>query len=162
MSRTNETRHIKQHKTYKCKCRLDASVWNNRQRWNDDKCRGECKKLIDKGVCDKGYAWNPKNCECECDFGEYLYYENCKCRKRLIYKLMEECNESIDEKKLTEIALFEYKNQCACYYTVFIFLAVIALAISIGSGAYFVYCKYMNRNKGNVSIYDYIYHAKSY
>ena len=94
----------------KCKCRLDASVWNNRQRWNDDKCRGECKKLIDKCVCDKGYAWNPKNCACECDFGEYLDYENCKCRKRLIYKLMEECNESIDEKKLTEIALFEYKN----------------------------------------------------
>ena len=44
--------------------------------------------MIDKGVCDKGYAWNPKNCECECDFGEYLDYENCKCRKRLIYKLM--------------------------------------------------------------------------
>ena len=26
MSRTNETRHIKWHETYKCKCRLDASV----------------------------------------------------------------------------------------------------------------------------------------
>ena len=26
MSRTNETRHIKWHKTCKCKCRLDASV----------------------------------------------------------------------------------------------------------------------------------------
>ena len=26
MSRTNETRHIKWHKTSKCKCRLDASV----------------------------------------------------------------------------------------------------------------------------------------
>ena len=26
MSRTNETRHIKQHETCKCKCRLDASV----------------------------------------------------------------------------------------------------------------------------------------
>ena len=29
MSRTNETRHIKQHEMYKCKCRLDASVFNN-------------------------------------------------------------------------------------------------------------------------------------
>ena len=38
MSRTNETRHIKWHETYKCKCRLDASVCNNKQRWNDDKC----------------------------------------------------------------------------------------------------------------------------
>ena len=28
MSRTNETRHIKWHKTWKCKCRLDASICN--------------------------------------------------------------------------------------------------------------------------------------
>ena len=34
MSRTNETRHIKWHKTCKCKCRLDASICNNKQRWN--------------------------------------------------------------------------------------------------------------------------------
>ena len=38
MSRTNETRHTKWHETCKCKCRLDASVCNNKQRWNDDKC----------------------------------------------------------------------------------------------------------------------------
>ena len=46
MSRTNETRHIKWHETCKCKCRLDASVCNNKQRWNNDKCRCECKELI--------------------------------------------------------------------------------------------------------------------
>ena len=56
MSRTNETRQIKWHETCKCKFRLDASVFNNKQRWNDDKFRRECKYLIDKGVCDKGYA----------------------------------------------------------------------------------------------------------
>ena len=39
---------IKWHETYKCECRLDASVCNNKQRWNDDKCRCECKVLIDK------------------------------------------------------------------------------------------------------------------
>ena len=31
MSKTNETRHIEWHKTCKCKCRLDASVCNNKQ-----------------------------------------------------------------------------------------------------------------------------------
>ena len=31
ISRTNETRHIKLHKTCKCKCRLDASICNNKQ-----------------------------------------------------------------------------------------------------------------------------------
>ena len=29
VSRTNETRHIKRHKTCKCRCTLDASVCNN-------------------------------------------------------------------------------------------------------------------------------------
>ena len=48
MSRTNETRHIKWHKTCKCRCKLDASVCNNKQRWSEDKCRCECKELIDK------------------------------------------------------------------------------------------------------------------
>ena len=43
MPRTNETRHIKWHETCKYKCRLDASVCNNKQRWNNDKCRCECK-----------------------------------------------------------------------------------------------------------------------
>ena len=76
MSRTNEARHMEWHKRYKCKCRLDASVCNNKQTWNEDKCRCECKELIDKGICDKRFIWNPNNCEYECDkscdVGEYL------------------------------------------------------------------------------------------
>ena len=55
ISRTNEAKHIEQHETCKCKCRLDAIVCNNKQRWNKNKCRCECKELIDKGVCDKGF-----------------------------------------------------------------------------------------------------------
>ena len=51
MSRTNETRHIERHETCSCKCRLDASVCNNKKCWYDDKCRCKCKELIDKGVC---------------------------------------------------------------------------------------------------------------
>ena len=66
-SRTNKTRHVKWHETCKCKCRLDSSVCNNKQRWNDNKCRCECKELIDKGICEKGFIWNPSNCECEFD-----------------------------------------------------------------------------------------------
>ena len=58
---------MKRHETCKRICRLDASVCNNKQLWNDDKCRCECKELIDKGGCDRGYIWNSSNCECECD-----------------------------------------------------------------------------------------------
>ena len=67
MSRSNETRHIEWHQTCKCKCRLNASVFNNKQRYNEDRCRCQCKELIDKGVCDKGFIWNRRNCKCECD-----------------------------------------------------------------------------------------------
>ena len=55
MSRINETRNIISHETCKCTCRLSASVCNNRQRWNEGKCRCECKELIDKGICDKEF-----------------------------------------------------------------------------------------------------------
>ena len=85
MSRTNEIRHIEWHETCKCKCRLDACVCNNKQRWNDDKSRGECKELIDKGICNKGSVWNPSYCEYECDrscdIGECLDYENYNWKK---------------------------------------------------------------------------------
>ena len=145
MSITNETRHIKWHERCKCKCRLDASVCNNKQRWKDDKCGCECKELIDKGMCHKGYAWNPSNCECECDkscdFGEYLDYENCKCWKRLVNKLVEECAENVDEAKLTEIALAENKNKykwSSC--TVYIVLFWIFFTIKVpGTCAYLIY-----------------------
>ena len=74
---------------------------------------------------------------------------------------MEECSENIDEAELAEIALFEHVNECVCSCTVSIVLGVIALTICIGIGAYFTY-KYINRNKENVSKYDYVYHAKNY
>ena len=38
MSRTNETRFIKWHEECKCKCRLDAIICNDKQRWNKNKC----------------------------------------------------------------------------------------------------------------------------
>ena len=104
MSRTKETRHIEWYKTCKCKCRLNVSVCNNKQRWNGDKCKCECKELTDKEICDKGFIWNPSNCECEfdksCDVGEYLDYKNCKCRKKIVDKLGEVCIESIDGNKM--------------------------------------------------------------
>ena len=67
-----------------------------------------------------------------------LVNENCKYRKSLKHKLVEECNENTDEAKLTEKALFESTE----FYTVFIVLDVIALTTCIDIGAYYSY-KYM-------------------
>ena len=85
---------------------------------------------IVKGICDKGFIWNPSNCEYKCDkscnIGEYLDYENCKCRKKLVDKLIEwnsvdsnsvehssaeECTENIGEVKIAEMALYEHRNE---------------------------------------------------
>ena len=165
MSRTNETRRIKWHKTCKCKYRLDASVCNNKQRWNEDKCRCESKELIDKGMCDKGLIWNPSNCECECDklcdVGEYLNYKNYKCRKILTDKLVEECIENIDGNEmlyngtldvipLNTIPLNVYKKvcgSCTIYIVLFAIFFITSICISIVLLYFHWYLK-----KHNVSI----------
>ena len=60
-------------------------------------------------ICDKGLIWNPSNCECECDklcdVDEHLDYENCKCRNKLVDKLVDECTETVKEVKLAKITL---------------------------------------------------------
>ena len=115
-------------------------------------CRCECKEFIDKGACDKGFIWNPSNCECECDkscdIDEYLDYSNCKCRKKLFDKLVEECTENIEETKLVEktSAKNENKHKCSSC-TLYIVLFSIIFTINIGIGIYFVYHKYVNHNK---------------
>ena len=74
-----------------------------------------CKELIDKGVCDKGFIWNPSNYECECDkscdVGEQLDYENCKCRKKIVDKLVEQCTETVEQVKVAKISLSEDKHK---------------------------------------------------
>ena len=143
---------MKWHETCKCICGLDKIICNKKQYWNKDKCRCECKKLINKGVCDKGFIWNPSNCDCECDkscdIGEYLDYSNCECRKKLVDPLIEECTENIDivKNKNDNENDNEHKKECSSYI-VYIVLFSIIFVINIGISIYFVYHKYVNRNK---------------
>ena len=89
--------------------------------------------------------WNPSNCACECDkncdIGEYLDYENCKCKKKLVHQITDECTETIEEVKLANIALTENENS---YYKcssckVHIVLMIVVFTIFIGIAIYFVY-----------------------
>ena len=137
MWRTNEARFIEWHETCKCKCRLNAIVCNNKQRWSKNKCRCECKQLIDKEICDKGFIWNPSNCECECDktcdIGEYLDYESCKCKEKLVDKLTDEFTETIEEVKLAKITLAENeKDNKYSSCTVYIVLMIVIFKIFTG------------------------------
>ena len=153
MSRTNETRSIDWHETCKCICRLNEIICNNKQRWNKDKCRCECKELIHKGVCDKGFIFYPSNWECECDkscnIGQYLDYSDCKCKKKLIDPLIEECTKNDDDDKIkivnttvknddkTKIVntTVENKNSSCKVYIIFM---TIAFTIFFGITIYFV------------------------
>ena len=61
--------------------------------------------------------------------------------------------------KLTKITLAENENSYKHNsYILHIMLFSIFFVINVGIGPYFLYYKYMNRNKKNVSkYYDYVY-----
>ena len=83
----------------------------------------------------------PSNCECECDkacdVGEYLDYKNCKCRKKLVDKWVDECTETVEEVKLAKILLLKMKivinvalAQCImCYFELMLVEYVLILFI---------------------------------
>ena len=94
-----------------------------------------------------------------CDVGKYWDYENCKCRKRLVDKLVDECDENIDE--VVKI-LDNNKNKCNfCILYIVLFFKYF-FTINVAVAAYIVYYKYRNCNKENVSIYDYVYQTKNH
>ena len=76
----------------------------------------------------------------------------------MIDKLVHECDENIDE----EVEILDKNkdkcNSCILYIVLFSIFFIINIAI----GAYFAYYKYVNRNKENVSRYDYFYQAENY
>ena len=76
-----------------------------------------------------------------CDIGEYLDYENCKYRKRMIDKLVDECTETVEGVKPAIITLAENEKSYKCSScTVYTALFWIFFTINVGEkGAYFVY-----------------------
>ena len=75
-------------------------------------------------------------------------------------KLIEECNENIEETSLIKINSTKCKsNSCILYIVLF----PIFFTINIGIAIYFFYYKDINHNKEkNVSLYDYVYQRKNY
>ena len=73
-------------------------------------------------MCDKDFIWNPSNCECKygksCDIGEYFEYSNCKCRQKLVDKLIEEFTANIDEIQITSKNKHESKFSSSTVYIV--------------------------------------------
>ena len=116
-------------------------------------------------MCDKGFIWNPSNsefeCDKSCDVRAYLDYKTCKCRKRLVDKLVEKCSENIDGNEmlynetldlisLNTIPLNVYKKVCnSC--TIYIVLFAVFFITSICISSVFIYFHWY-LEKYNVSV----------
>ena len=102
LMRLNETRNVLWHERFKCVCRLNSSVCNDKQIWNSDTCKCDCDEDFAGTInCIKGYMWNPSICACECDIwcklGQYLDHKNCVCKNKLIGAVITECTSLINE-----------------------------------------------------------------
>ena len=111
--------------------------------------------MIDKSICDKRFIWNSSNCEYECeksyDVWEYLDYENCKCWKLLVDKLVEECSENINDNILTCVTLNYYKNvygSCTIYIVLLVIFHIHLIRISC-TFVYFYW--YLKKDHGNIT-----------
>ena len=93
LMRLNETCNVLWHKSCKCVCKLNPSVCNNKQIWNDDTCRCDCNEDF------AGIINCAKGCQCDmwCKPGQYLDHKNCVCKNKLIDRLIEECTSVINE-----------------------------------------------------------------
>ena len=67
-------------------------------------------------------------------------YSDCKCRKKLADKLIDECAETIEETKLVNISFTENENNYECgSCIVYIVFMTIAFTIFTGINIYLVY-----------------------
>ena len=74
ISQQNEFREISFHKSCRCDCLLNETVYNDKQRWNKDERRCECLKIKE---CNDNSFWNVVNCKCEHKKAPKLTTEEC-------------------------------------------------------------------------------------
>ena len=66
--------------------------------------------------------------------------KSCKCRKKLVDKVVEECTQTVKEVKLAKITSAENENKLKCSsYTLYIVLFSIVFTINVGIGSCFLY-----------------------
>ena len=155
LMRLNETRNVIWHESCKCVCKLNSSVCNNKQIWNDDTCTCDCNEDF-AGIinCAKGYMWNPSTCECQCDKwckqGQYLDHKNCVCKNKLIGRLIEECTSVVNETMINNKDNTTNNNNT--YLILFIIFLIGFIAFLIG---FIYYCRRSNFDRKKLR--DFIY-----
>ena len=132
ISWSDKNKQIKWYESRKCEWKLNSGVYNNKQKWNKDKCRCESKEIVDKKECHKGFIFNPSNC-------------NCEYRKKVAHLLVEKCDEVeiIDNKTLSikecKVMNEICKNNSCKPHIIFIVFLIVCIIIGIASAYYYIY-----------------------
>ena len=87
------------------------------------------------------------------DIGEYLGYKNCRCRKKIIDKLVEECSESFDGNEMLynetlDVIPSSYNKTCDSF-VVYIILFSVFLIVSISMAIYVYFFLYIKNRSTN-------------
>ena len=149
LMRLNETRNVLWHESCKCVCKLNSSVCDNKQIWNDDTCRCNCNEDFAGMInCAKGYMLNPSTCECQCDIcckqGQYLDHKNCVCKNKLIVRIIEECTSVIIETMINNKD--NTTNNINTYLILFIIFLIEFIVFLMG---FIYYCRRSNFDRKN-------------
>ena len=125
LMRLNVTRNVLWHESCKCVCKLNSSVCNNKQIWNDDTCRCDCNEDI-AGIinCTKGYTWNP----------------------------IEECTSVINETMMNNN---NYDNDNDYDYNTIIYVSIGFFLLAIICFCVFAYFKWFKNKYTNNTVYTY-------
>ena len=141
-----------------------------------NKCKGSCNTINDPyaKICVPGNIKNANvkvfnlisrtnetrhikcDCECDksCDIGKYPDYKNCKCRKKIIDKLIEECSENTDENKmlynetLNIISSSDNNKTCDSCIVYIVFFSVF-LITNISMAIYIYFFLYLKNKSSN-------------
>ena len=84
MSVVNESRFLVQNESCQCKCGINESLCNSKQKWNHNECRCECKELDDSVSCKNDYMCNHRMCDCKCN--KHVKLKNIWIRKIILVK----------------------------------------------------------------------------
>ena len=88
-----------------------------------------------------------------------LDYKNCKCRNKLVNKLVEECSENVDGNKMLHnetldvIPLNDYKKVCN-FCTIYIVVFAVFFITSICISSVFIYFQwYLKKDNVRIKFY---------
>ena len=124
-------KNITFHKSCTFDCLLDEKVFNNKQKWNKNKCRCECLKIEE---CNDNSSWNVVNYRCEFKkVAKLITIEECNV----------ETNDIVQNKTTSGNSIIKKVENCKPFVT----SSVLFVSVSIILTGIMIYFSLTSRNK---------------